>query len=189
MNISEALRIGGLDNVQEVIRIGRLENRAHPLPAPTGKIEDPGDTEAVTSLRSAIRLAPAAWAKQPVNATPLFLAGFGSATTSFPLSTDFAAERDLCPRARVTRESLTTSTGVGADDPPLGALRQGNDRSGFQLAIQYLIPRCETRPGFCGSRALRAAARGRCTAGQQLRSNVSDHERVMVARSLPTNLP
>src|SRR5580692_8650238 len=70
MNISEALRIGGLDNVQEVIRIGRLENRAHPLPAPTGKIEDPGDTEAVTSLRSAIRLAPAAWAKQPVNATP-----------------------------------------------------------------------------------------------------------------------
>jgi hypothetical protein len=70
-----------------------------------------------------------------------------------------------------------------------GTLRQGNDRSGFQLAIPYLIPRCETRQGFCGSRALRAAARGRCTAGQQLRSNVSDHERVMVARSLPTNLP
>jgi hypothetical protein len=43
--------------------------------------------------------------------------------------------------------------------------------------------------GFCGSWALRAAARGRCTAGQQLRSNVSDHKRVMVARSLPTNLP
>jgi hypothetical protein len=70
-----------------------------------------------------------------------------------------------------------------------GTLRQGNDRSGFQLAIPYLIPRCETRQGFCGSRALRAAARGRCTAGQQLRSNVTDHERVMVARSVPTNLP
>jgi len=45
---------------------------------------------------------------------PVFLAGFGSATTSFPPSTDFAAERDLRPHAGVACESLTTSTGVGA---------------------------------------------------------------------------
>jgi hypothetical protein len=44
----------------------------------------------------------------------LFLTGFGSATTSFPPSTGFAAERDLRPRAGATWESLTTSTGVGA---------------------------------------------------------------------------
>ena len=45
---------------------------------------------------------------------PFFLAGFGSATTLFPPSTDFAAERDLRPCAGVAWESLTTSTGVGA---------------------------------------------------------------------------
>jgi len=46
---------------------------------------------------------------------PLFLAVFGAATTSIPPSPDFAAERDLRPRAGVPWESLTTSTGVGAD--------------------------------------------------------------------------
>jgi hypothetical protein len=48
MNIGEALRIGGLDNVQDVIRVGRRENRAHPLPAlyrVGSKVEDDGDTE------------------------------------------------------------------------------------------------------------------------------------------------
>src|ERR1700730_6108835 len=52
------------------------------------------------------------WATRERDA--LFLAGFGSATTSFPPSTDFAAERDLRPRAGVAWESLTTSTGVVA---------------------------------------------------------------------------
>jgi hypothetical protein len=49
-----------------------------------------------------------------VERDPLFLAGFGSATNSFPPSTDFAADRDLGLRASVAWESLTTSTGVGA---------------------------------------------------------------------------
>ena len=44
---------------------------------------------------------------------PFFRAGFGSAATSFPPSADFAAERDLRPRAGVTCESSTTSTRVG----------------------------------------------------------------------------
>ena len=49
MNISEALRISGLDNVQEMIRIGSLENGANPLStlcSVTRKVEDDGDTEA-----------------------------------------------------------------------------------------------------------------------------------------------
>jgi hypothetical protein len=40
--------------------------------------------------------------------------GVGSATAPLARSADFAADRDLRPRAGVAWESLTTSTGVGA---------------------------------------------------------------------------
>src|ERR1700731_2078961 len=44
----------------------------------------------------------------------LLLAGVGAAASSFPPSVDFAAERDLRPRAGVASEPRSTSTGVGA---------------------------------------------------------------------------